>query len=160
MNNSANKKLDQIIELMESDDSVDAPMESITWAKNLYRTRQKKPFLIKRFVASLQMDIPAGKPAFGERSRSAGSSRQMLFNAGEHAIELRISSESSHVSMNGQVLGDGFAGAEFAVSSGALQRTMTLGRMSEFEMLDLPKGFYTLTIRSQEKEIVIENVDI
>ena len=160
MNNSTNEKLDQIIELMQSDDSVDAPVDSIKWAKNLYRTRRTEPSLIKRFVASLQVDLPPGKPAFGERSGLATSSRQMLFNAGEHAIELRISSESAHVSMNGQVLGDGFAGAEFALSSGSLRRTMTLGQMSEFEVSDLPKGFYTLTIRSQEKEIVIENVDI
>ena len=160
MTNSTNEKLDQIIELMQSDDSVDAPIDTIKWAKNLYRTRRTEPSFIKRIVASLQVDLPPGKPAFGERSGLATSSRQMLFNAGEHAIELRISSGPAHVSMNGQVLGEGFAGAEFAISSGALRRTMTLGQMSEFEVSDLPKGYYTLTLRSQENEIVIENVDI
>jgi hypothetical protein len=160
MSNSQDKKLDEIIRLMESDDSVDAPEGSITWAKNLYRTRGIKPSMVKRLIASLQMDLAPGKAAIGERSTATGTARQMLFNAGEHAVELRVTSKNEKADLQGQVLGEGFAGAEAAISSRDLYRRMTIGNLSEFEIADVPRGYYTLTIRSSEKEIVIEDVDI
>jgi hypothetical protein len=140
--------------------SVDAPIDSIKWAKNLYRTRHAKPSLITRLVASLQMDLAPGKPAFGERSTSTDAARQMLFNAGEHAVELRVTSKPDKADLQGQVLGEGFAGADFALSSRDLYRKIKIGDLSEFEIADVPKGYYTLTIRSSDKEIVIEDVDI
>lgn len=160
MSDQKNNRLDQIIKLMETDDSVDAPTDSITWAKNLYRTRERKPSLITRLVASLQMDLQPGKAAFGERSGSTGMARQMLFNAGEHAIELRVIPENSKSRIQGQVLGEGFAGAELRLSNSDLFQKTMLGEMSEFEIFDVSKGFYTLTLRSADKEIVIEDVDI
>ena len=160
MNDLKEKRLDEIIRLMETDDSVDAPKDSITWAKNLYRTRQTDPSLITRLVATLQMDLSPGKAAFGERSGSTGTARQMLFNAGENAIELRVLPEASKAQLQGQVLGEGFSGAELTLSGSDIFRRTVIGELSEFEMADVPKGYYTLTIRSSEKEIVIEDVDI
>jgi hypothetical protein len=84
----------------------------------------------------------------------------MLFNAGEHAIELLITSEPAKSHLKGQVLGEGFAGAELTLSSKEFFKKSRIGEMSEFDMLDVPKGFYTLTVRSNEREIVIEDVDI
>lgn len=151
---------DEILRLMAADDSVDAPKDSVTWAKNLYRTREKKPSLITRLVASLQMDLSPGKAAFGERSGSAGTVRQMLFNAGEHAVELRVIPENSTTRIQGQVLGKGFAGAGLELVGREAKRIIKLTEMSEFEMADVPRGYYTLTLRSADTEIVIEDVDI
>jgi hypothetical protein len=39
-------------------------------------------------------------------------------------------------------------------------RQIVIRELSEFEMDDVPKGYYTLTIRSSELNIVNENVDI
>ena len=160
MNDSNEKRLDKIIRLMEADDSIDAPKDSIIWAKNLYRTRETKPSLITRLVATLEMDLAQGKTALGERSGSVGAARQMLFNAGEHAVELRISSQDAKAHLQGQVLGEGFAGAELILSSKDVFKKIRIGEMSEFEITEVPKGFYTLTIHSSEKEIVIEDVEI
>ena len=160
MNNPQEKRLDEIIRLMGSDDSVDAPTDSITWAKNLYRTHEAHPSLITRIVASLQMNLSPGKAAFGERSGSTATARQMLYNAGEHAIELRITVENSHAQIQGQVLGEGFTGAELILANRNIERKITLGEMSEFNIPDVPRDYYTLTLRSNEKEIVIEDVDI
>ena len=160
MSQPKNNRLDEIIKLMESDDSVDAPKDSITWAKNLFRTGEKKLSLVTRIVASLQMDLRPGKAAFGERSGALGATRQMLFNAGEHAIEVRVLPENTTTNIQGQVLGEGFDGAELELSGHELRRKTKLGEMSDFEIVDVPKGFYTLTLRSPDKEIVIEDVDI
>ena len=160
MNNSQEKQLRQIVQLMETDDSVDAPSDSVTWAKNLYRTRQERPSLIRRLVASLQMDLAPGKAALGERSGSSATARQMLFNAGEHAIDLRVAAENSHVTVQGQVLGDGFAGGEIILSGPGHHLQMTINEESEFQFESVPKGYYNLTLRSSDKEIVIEAVDL
>jgi hypothetical protein len=160
MNDPKDKRLTEIIHLMETDDSIDAPKDSTIWAKNLFRTRQTKPSLIRRLVATLQMDLAPGKAALGERSGSTGMARQMLFNAGEHAVELRVAAETSHVHLQGQVLGEGFAGAELILSGSDVSRSIVTGDLSEFEIAELPKGYYTLTIRSSDKEIVIEEIDI
>ena len=160
MRDLKNNALDEIMRLMGSDDSMDAPKDSITWARNLYRTRESKPTIAQRIVAKLQMDLKPGKAAFGERSGSSGSPRQMLFNAGEHAIELRVIPENASIRIQGQVLGKGFAGAGLELVSHELKRKTELGEMGDFEVVDVPRGYYTLTLRSVEKEIVIEDVDI
>ena len=160
MNNPHDKRLNEIVRLMETDDSIDAPADSIKWAKNLFRTKQVQPSLVKRLVASLQVDLKPGKAAFGERSGSTGTVRQMLFNAGEHAIDLRINAENSHVDVQGQVLGEGFAGATVALKGPDVDRTSDIGDMSEFAFENVPKGYYTLTLRSIDREIVIEDVDL
>jgi hypothetical protein len=162
MMNSNEKNLAHIINRMANDNSVNAPADAIAYAKNLYRTRSTaaQPSALRRILAVLQMDLAPNKAAFGERSGSTGTARQMLFNAGENAIELRVLPEASKAQLQGQVLGEGFSGAELTLSGSDIFRRIVIGELSEFEMADVPKGYYTLTIRSSEKEIVIEDVDI
>ena len=160
MNDPQNDRLDKIVSLMRSDDSVDAPAESVKWAKNIFRTRQKQPSLVDRLVASLQMDLRPGIAATGERSDGAAAARQMLFNAGEHAIDLRVEAENSHVTVRGQVLGVGFAGGTATLSTADIVRTANINDMSEFSFERVPKGYYNLAFASADREIVIEAVDL
>ena len=154
------KNIKRITELMQRDDSVDAPADSIKWAKNIFRTRvpARSASIVERVIAVLRADLSGGKPVFGERSAGPAAARQMLFEAGDSAVDLRITSKGRSVSSRGQVIGDGFENA-VAVLSGDAEVTAELDTDSGFE-LAAKKGIYTLTITGPETEIVIEKLDL
>lgn len=162
MNRSKEERIEEIVRLMRRDDSVDAPVDSIKWAKNLYRTRaaDQRPSLVKRLVASLQMDLAPGKAAFGERSAASGTARQMLFNAGENAVDLRVTAKGKFLDLRGQVLGQGFAGGHVAVVGGDIKLETAIDETGEFRLEKVAKGFYELKLTSAEREIVIESLEL
>jgi hypothetical protein len=159
---STEKNIKNILELIRRDDSVDAPADSIRWAGNLFRTRaaEPKPSLIKKLVAVLEMEIAPNKPAFGERSATASSIRQILYRADENAVDLRIEKTKRGFTIRGQVLGEGFAGAKVTLSSDTKTFEATANESSEFRFENIPTGNYQLAIRGSAVEIELKGVDI
>jgi len=151
-----------MLELMHRDDSVDAPVDSIRWASNLFRTRatESKPSLIKKLVAVLQMEIAPNKPAFGERSASTASIRQILYRADENAVDLRIEKVKKGFMIRGQVLGEGFEKAKATLSDDAKTVETTANESSEFRFENMSAGYYQLTIHGSKVEIELKGVDI
>jgi hypothetical protein len=149
--------LDKIISLMQTDNSFDAPSDSVSWAKNIFRTQvqEPKPSIIKRVMAILQIDLSANKPVFGERSVSSAI-RQMLFQADETAIDLRISPTATGFSLKGQILGVEFA--TLTINPGGFETTAN--ESGEFGFDHIPAGDYSLTIQTVEKELVIEHLTL
>jgi len=147
---------------MQTDDSADAPAEAVKWTKNIFRTRvvEQPKSLVKKVLAVLQIDLAPNKAAFGERSASAGSARQLLFDAGEHQIDLRITGVNKGFRLNGQVLGAGFAGAEVKLFNAEKSLTVNSNDLSEFSFEKISKGTYTLSLTFVDKEIIIENIII
>jgi hypothetical protein len=159
---STEKKLQQIIDLMQRDDSVDAPVDSIRWASNLYRTRASEPkrSLVQRIAAVLQMEIAPNKPAFGERSASTSQVRQLLFKAGENAIDLRIEPKAKFFDVRGQILGEGLTDARikhFNDLGGLESRAKEIG---EFEFEKVKPGQYELVVSNEGLEITLKTIDI
>ena len=159
---STEKNLQNMLELMHRDDSVDAPVDSIRWASNLFRTRatESKPSLIKKLVAVLQMEIAPNKPAFGERSASTASVRQILYRADENAVDLRIEKVKKGFTIRGQVLGEGFEKAKATLSDDVKTVETTANESSEFRFENIPAGNYQLTVRGSKVEIELKGVDI
>jgi hypothetical protein len=159
MTNTMNNEqfLDKIISLMQTDNSFDAPKDSVSWAKNIFRTQVQEPkqSIIKRFMAVLQIDLSANKPVFGERSTSSAI-RQMLFQADETAIDLRISKSSNSFSLKGQIIGENFADSVIKLGD----FTATANDLAEFSFDQVPNGEYNLTIAAAKKEIVIEHLNL
>jgi len=157
MNNS-DDNIKRIISLMQTDNSVDAPADALKWSKNLFRTRAAEPkaTLIEKVLAVLRMDLAPNKAVFGERSASAGQARQMLFEAGESSIDLRISEEGEGFTVRGQILGAGFANA--SVKLGGLE-TVT-NELSEFKFENIQGGSYDLILRAADREIIIEAIEL
>jgi hypothetical protein len=158
MSKTDDQKINRIINLMQRDDSVDAPADAIRWSKNIFLTRAAKPktSIVQKVLAVLQMDLSPNRAAFGERSASASQARQMLFQAGENALDIRITKTKKGFDLRGQILGANFANA--IVKIGEFQ-TIT-DETSEFKLTEIPAGKYNLTVRSGEKEIVIEDLEI
>ncbi|HMS41998.1 MAG TPA: hypothetical protein PKE69_17330 [Pyrinomonadaceae bacterium] len=156
MTNGNEHLINKIVSLMETDSSADAPQDAIKWAKNIFRTRAIQPekSLMQKVLAVLQMDLSPNKAVFGERSASGATARQMLFSAGEISVDLRISETEKGFNLRGQILGEGFANCvvkfgEFEVNSNEL---------SEFSFTEIEKGNYNLTLKTDETEVVIENL--
>lgn len=154
--------LDKIVKLMQADDSTDAPADAVRWSKNLFRSRAVEPkkSLFKQVLAVLQVDLSPDRPAFGERSASASAARQMLFTAGDHQIDLRIAKADRGFKVTGQILGEGFAGAEIRLFNGNKNFTAKSGDLGEFSFEKIAKGKYTLSLIVKDSEIVVENIEI
>lgn len=154
--------LNKIVQLMQTDESKDASADNIQWSKNLFRTRAVEPkkSLVSKVLAVLQMDLSPNKAAFGERSASASQVRQMLFTAGENQIDLRIAKSGKGFKVTGQILGEAFAGAEIKLNAGEKSLTTTANELSEFSFENVSKNVYSLSLISNQQEIIIENIEI
>lgn len=146
---------------METDDSVDAPADSVKWVKNIFRSRAAGPerTLLRRVIAVLQAEIGTGQPAFGERSASASTSRQILYAAEDAAVDLRMRETGQTIAISGQVIGEGFENAS-VILAGEEQYLVATNELAEFEMMDIAKGSYTLLIANGETEIVVKNIEL
>jgi hypothetical protein len=162
MKNSNLQITELIQQLMQRDDSLDAPHDSVNWAKNLFRARAAEPkiSLVKKVMAVLQIDLSPQRAAFGERSAGSAQARQMLFDAGDNGIDLRIREEKGVFEIHGQILGAGFAGGEVELTGAGSSFKASLSETSEFKLAGLAAGNYAFTARNDEKELVIEGFDL
>lgn len=160
MNKKEEKILDHIVQRMLSDDSMDAPADALTYVKNLYRTRivEPKPSLVQRILAVMTADLTPGRAVVGERS-TGGASRQMLFESGDNAVDLRITTTATGFDIRGQVLGDGFASGEVVIDH-AGSPTSTQISAGEFRFTGLAAGDHSMTIRGESLEIFIEQLTL
>lgn len=142
---------------METDDSVDAPADSIKWAKNLLRAPVEQPSLVRRIVAVLTADLAGGRPAFGERSGSA-QARQMLFTAGEYAIDLRVAGNMKKFEIEGQILGKEVGGGFVRLEGTKFEAA--LGKNGEFKLAGVSGGNYDLIVTVGEIELVAQNIEL
>ena len=153
------ERLEHILQLMREDTATDAPADALKFAKDVFRTRvtRKEPSAIRRFVAALSMELAPNKPAFGERSGSASAARQLLFEAGDAAIDLRIERIGKSFSIRGQVLGIDLTGGTAVLSNdgGSFDESITDG---QFHFRSLPDGEYWLTLGNESEEIVINAI--
>jgi len=157
-NNSNDELINKIIHLMQTDESLDAPADSVKWAKNIFRTRAAEPkkSLVQKIIAVLQMDLSGAQPAFGERSATLSQTRQMLFQAGDNAIDLRISEDENGFRMQGQILGEGFSNC--IAKLGDFQAKAS--ELSEFKFTEIPGGKYDLTLQTADREIEIAGLEL
>lgn len=155
------KFLNHVLTLMQTDTSSDAPQDAIKWAKNVFAARATAPKanIIQRVFAVLKMDLRPGDAVFGERS-SASVARQMFFEAGDHAIDLRITGSGDAFSIKGQILGGGFSDAELMLVAGNHKTSTIVSDRGEFEFENITKGAYNLIVIASDNEIAIENIQI
>lgn len=147
---------------MECDNSIDAPADSIKWAKNLFLTKAIEPrnSVVQKIMAVLRMDIEPNKLVFGERSATASQERQMLFTAGEIGIDLRIKESNGVLEIRGQILAEGYEGAQIGISNKDMSFESSVNDLGEFRFGEIPNGVYDLSISTAETEIAVEGIGI
>lgn len=159
---NSEQKIEHIIQRMLADRSVDAPQDAITYARNLYRTRAVEPkaSILKRVLAVLQVDLAPNRAAFGERSASGSQARQLLFDSGDNAVDLRVTAVDDKFDIRGQILGEGFENGEIEITSGQVLVTVKIDKASSFSVAGLAAGEYDLTITGKNTEIQIDKIDL
>lgn len=160
MKNDSDKLLKHIVERMQHDDSVDAPADSVKWAKSLILSRVAQPqrSVVQQLKALLKLDLAPGKAAFGERSASSATTRQMLFEAGDFTVDLRISGSGKGREVRGQIFGPEFAGGKIELAAGSTTRETDIGETGEFVFRSVSAGEYKLTVRIGDMAIDIEGL--
>ncbi len=145
---------------MLSDRSADAPANSLKYARDLFRSRVAEPkaSVVTRVLAALQMDLAPNRAAFGERSASGAGARQMLFDAGDNAVDLRIAPGKKGFDIRGQILGDGFKSGEVEISNDEITFKTKIADASGFNLKGVSAGQYGLTVRGNGLEIFIEKL--
>jgi hypothetical protein len=162
MNSMNERQINRIINLMQSDDSADAPKDAVRWAKNIFLTRAAAPqkSFVQKVLAVLQMDLSPNKAAFGERSTAGAQARQMLFEAGDNSLDLRIKQEIKGLRVQGQILGDGFSECLVKISGENAVFETRANQLSEFMLEEIPVGNYVLSLQNNETEVIIENLEL
>lgn len=162
MMKTSDQRIEHILQRMLADRTPDAPADAIKWAKNLYRTRavEQPKGVLQRIMAVVTADIAPGQLAFGERSATGGQARQMLFEAGENAVDLRIASSNGKFNLRGQILGDGFENAVIILANSETTLKATADENASFSFDNVPGDEYDLTLSGDTDEIVIERVTL
>ena len=160
--NIENKQIEHIIQRMLTDRSADAPTDALQYAKNLYRTRAVEPkkSFVQRVLAVIQADLAPNRAAFGERSAAGSQARQILFDAGENAVDLRVTAVENGFDIRGQILGDGFENGEIEIANSETSINIKIDKMSGFSVSGLSAAKYDFTIHGKNAEIVVEQIEI
>jgi hypothetical protein len=150
----------------------DAPEHVIQRAFTVWQPRRQAeatPGLLPRLLAVLTFDSGAASPlAFGMRS-GGDATRQMLFSAEGHDVDLRISpadesraaAQNSQWVLAGQVLGPAAGGdVILANNHGAEVARTALSELGEFRLPAVAPGHYTVTLRLGATDIVLPTVQV
>lgn len=129
------------------------------------RAAAPAPGLLERLIGVLTFDSGAPSPlAFGARS-AGGTTRQLLFSAEGHDIDLRLSpageASPEHWLLSGQVLGPDSQGRVWLTDAqGRNGGEATLNELGEFRLPPVPEGEYVMTVRLGAREIVLPGLPV
>lgn len=156
------KNLAHSIKLMRADDSIDAPAQALTFARNLFRAGKsfepRSSSAATRILAALKLVVAPFSPVFGERSASATAERQLLFEAGEFDVDLRLRARDKDFNLAGQILGDLSGQNSLKLQSPDFTREAFISELGEFKLENVPAGNYELILQIGEAEIVISDL--
>jgi hypothetical protein len=84
----------------------------------------------------------------------------MLFSADEIGIDLRIAQTDKGFTVSGQILGADSGAQAIKLASEEKSFDARTSELGEFKFENVSKGSYALTLTVQDKEIIIENIEI
>ena len=147
--------LENVVGLMRTDHSVDAPPELIARAVNLFprRLASAEPSMFKRVMAALTFDSSQLSPAYGLRSGQTAA-RQLLYSVGEQDIDIHLMPSGEIWEVSGQVLGP-CTGGKVEIQNELIKTEVKLNELCEFTLPALPPGTYTLRLHLADIEIEI-----
>ena len=111
-------------------------------------------------MAALTFDSAEMRPVFGVRSAGQAEARQLLFNAGDRDLDVRVEPSGAQWVVSGQVLGASEARGRVVVEGESLEVSAALNDLSEFTLPALPAGNYTLRLILTDVEIEVPRFDL
>jgi anti-sigma factor RsiW len=154
-------QLEQLINTMRADAAIDPPNYVVARALDLFPTRVAaagEPSLVRRVLAALSFDSLQLPAAYGVRSGQSAT-RQLLYNAGENDLDLRVTASGESWVLSGQVLGD-CTGGEVELEGEAGAARSSMNELCEFTLPAVPTGSYTLRLRLNEMEVEVPQLEL
>jgi hypothetical protein len=152
------RQLQQVILMMQSDTSEDAPRDLLQSAINIFSPERQLPSL-RRIIAILTFDSRLAGPAFGIRSLRS-TSRQLLYSAQETDLDLRITVQNDECIVAGQVIRDGCVSGMVEISGDAGSAAANLNEVCEFTLPAIPLGNYSLRVKMSDVQIEIPELEL
>lgn len=155
------QQLRQVVTLMRTDTSEDAPADILAYARNMFRERAtaRELPILRRIVAALSFDSLKVAPTFGVRSTSA-SFRQLLYSVESSDIDLRITSDNDQWVVAGQVLGQDCGGGEVTLEGERESVVAAVNELCEFNLPPVAAGSYKLFLRLPGVEVEIPQLEL
>jgi anti-sigma factor RsiW len=144
--------LRRVVELMRGDDREEPPPRVAAAITRAFAERRRR-----RSTAVLRFDS-ALTPAAGTRG-AAARERQLVFLAGEVALDLRVVAAGPAYKVAGQVIGAP-AGGRVVLESAATSASAEISELGEFALPPVPEGSYTLMLQLATLEIEIATLEI
>jgi len=151
--------IERLINLMRTDDSEDAPDSVIARIVRLFPRTPSEPSPLRRVLAALSFESEQLQSAYGMRSGHP-ITRQMVFNAEDHALHLRIAPAGTQWEIMGQVLGSTTSSGEVELRSSFDVVRAELNNLSEFALPLVPAGTYVLEVRIGDVAIEVADLDL
>lgn len=156
-------RLENLIGMMRTDDSEDAPRDVISGAVALFAgcatEATTAASLLRRIVAALSFDSTVSAPAYGVRAGQPSSSRQILYSAGDNDLDLRVTPSGDALVVSGQVLGD-CSGGEVELKGAGRETRAALNETCEFTLPPVPSGSYSLLVRLDGVEVEVPELEL
>ena len=151
------RRLQQVVLMMKSDASVDAPRDLLQSAINVFTPERQTP--LRHIIAILTFDSRHAGPAYGMRSLRS-ISRQLLYSAQETDVDLRITVQNDECIVAGQVIRADCAGGQVEISGDAGSATASLNEVCEFTLPAIPLGNYSLRVKMPDLQIEIPGLEL
>ena len=152
------RRMEEMLHLMRTDDSQDAPRDLVSFAVGLFKPKAKDSHL-RRLVAVLSFDSYTSKPAFGVRSGQT-TTRQMLYTAAETEIDLRIARENETWIVSGQLLGHDCVKGLAKIDGSNLSESADINEFCEFKLPPVPAGEYNLSLSFPDFELEVPRLEL
>jgi hypothetical protein len=153
---------ERLIELMRSDDSIDAPEHVLNRALRLLSTHRLaayEPAPRRRFLALLRRDSLQSGFAMGVRGTPTPT-RQLLFDIGDdNELEVRIEAAEGGWRVAGQILG-ACSGGHVLLEGVAGELTSELNAQCEFSLPPHPGPIYKLVLLFEDVEIDVPILEL
>lgn len=153
-------QLEQTIATMRMDMAEDVPSDVSARAINLFRPRTSTRTTLsvaRRVLAALSFDSMQLTPQFGVRSGQA-TARQLLYNADEIDLDVRVEQRGAEWAVTGQVLARTCGGGKVELASLPVTVQAELNEQCEFTLPAVPAGRYTLRLRLADTEIEVPDL--
>jgi anti-sigma factor RsiW len=155
----------RVVGLMRHYDAVDTPPHVIAGLVPLLRQRRQAtsggnesaPGWRQRIVAALRFDS-LRQPGLSLRTGQLAA-RQVLFDAGQYDVDVRIAPSANAWTVSGQVLGPRTGGQVELRGPAAIVQT-ELNALNRFLLPPIPAGRYMLSLRLDTAEVEIADLEV
>ena len=156
------------LEVSAGDDSVAPPAWVLKRAQRVLEDAYARPTVVEKIAQAAILILDSlRQPSLAQARSATLDSRQLLYQAGEYSIDLRVEPASGSTALVvGQVLKErqlrfeSVAGLSLQLHAAGNSYSTTTSDLGQFRFDDVTTGSYRLLLKTSDFEVTIDNVPI